>query len=159
LQHYYSIPRYVKVKLGLWNDILKSHSPQKDLKYPSVIWHYANGMAHLSQNNIPEAKKHLVEMKTIMTDTTIKNLTIWGINSVFDLCIIASKTMEVEIYAKEKKFPAATSLLKEAVIKEDALNYNEPPDWFFSVPHRGLAQKGFKNIVTTREMLQLRRII
>jgi tetratricopeptide (TPR) repeat protein len=25
--------------------------------------------------------------------------------------------------------------LKEAVAKEDALNYNEPPDWFFSVRH------------------------
>lgn len=135
LQHYYSIPWYVQVKLGLWNDILKSPVPEKDLKYPSVIWHYAKGMAQLSQNNIPEAKRHLADMKTIMTDTTIKDLTIWGINSVFDLCIIASKTLEAELYAKDKKYPAAIALLKEAVAKEDALNYNEPPDWFFSVRH------------------------
>ena len=135
LQHYYSIPWYVQVKLGLWNDILKSRSPEKDLKYPSVIWYYAKGMAQLSKNNIPEAKRCLDEMKTIMTDTTIKDLTIWGINSVFDLCIIASKTLEAEIYAGEKKFPAAIALLNEAVAKEDALNYNEPPDWFFSVRH------------------------
>ena len=70
-----------------------------------------------------------------MVDTTIKDLTIWGINSVFDLCVIASKTLEGEILAKEKKFPAAIALLTEAVEKEDALNYNEPPDWFFSVRH------------------------
>lgn len=135
LQHYYSIPWYVEVKLGLWNDILNARSPEKDLKYPSVVWHYAKGMARLSQNNVPEAKKHLAEIKTIMADTAIKDLTIWGINSVFDLCIIASKTLEAEILAKEKNFPAAISLLKEAVAKEDALNYNEPPDWFFSVRH------------------------
>ncbi len=135
LQHYYSIPWYVQVKLGLWNDIMKSPAPEKDLKYPLVIWHYAKGMAQLSQNNLPEAKRHLAEMKTIMIDTTIKDLTIWGINSVFDLCIIASKTLEAEICAKEKKFPAAIALLGEAVAKEDALNYNEPPDWFFSVRH------------------------
>lgn len=135
LQHYYSIPWYVQVKLGLWNDILKSRSPEKDLKYPSAIWHYAKGMALLSQNNILDSKKHLAEIKTIMADTTVKDLTIWGINSVFDLCIIASKTLEAEIYAKEKKFPAAIELLMEAVAKEDALNYNEPPDWFFSVRH------------------------
>ncbi len=135
LQHYYSIPWYVEVKLGLWNDILNARPPEKDLKYPSVVWHYANGMARLSQNNIPEAKKHLAEMKAIMTDTTIKDLTIWGINSVFDLCIIASSTLEAEVFAKEKNFPAAISLLREAVAKEDALNYNEPPDWFFSVRH------------------------
>lgn len=135
LQHYYSIPWYMQVKLGLWNDILKSRSPEKDLKYPLVIWHYARGMARLSQGDLAEANRHLADMKNIMTDTTIKDLTIWGINSVFDLCIIASKTLEAEIAAKEKKFPAAISLLKEAVAQEDALNYNEPPDWFFSVRH------------------------
>lgn len=30
LQHYYSIPWYVEVKLGLWNDIMNTHSPEKD---------------------------------------------------------------------------------------------------------------------------------
>ena len=135
LQHYYSIPWFVEVKLGLWNDILRSAAPEKDLKYPAVIWHYAQGMAMLSQNKIVDAKNHLVEMKTIMLDTTIKELTIWGINSVFDLCEIASKTLAGEINAKEKKYSTAIIRLQEAVAKEDALNYDEPPDWFFSIRH------------------------
>jgi tetratricopeptide (TPR) repeat protein len=135
LQHYYAIPWYVEVKLGLWNDILHSKAPEKDLKYPLVIWHYAQGMANLSQNNISEAKKQLTHIKTIMADTTLKDLTIWGINSVFDLCVIASNTLNGEINAKEKKYSDAIVLLLEAVDKEDALNYNEPPDWFFSVRH------------------------
>lgn len=135
LQHYFSIPWFVQVKLGLWNDIVHSSAPEKDLKYPSVIWHYAQRMAMLSQNNIPDAKKHLAEMKSIMTDSTIKDLTIWGINSVFDICVIASKTLDGEINAKQKNYSKAISLLQEAVAKEDALNYNEPPDWFFSIRH------------------------
>jgi len=135
LQHYYTIPWYVEVKLGLWKDILSARAPEKDLKYPMVVWHYAQGMARLSQNKVLEAKKHLAEMKSIMTDSTIKDLTIWGINSVYDLCLIAAKTLNGEIQAKEKKFPVAISLLTEAVAQEDALNYNEPPDWFFSVRH------------------------
>lgn len=135
LQHYYSIPWYVEVKLGLWNDILHSPAPEKDLKYPLVVWHYAQGMAMLSENKIVEAKKHLVEIKNIMTDSTIKNLTIWGINSVFDLCVIALKTLNGEIYAKETNYSSAISILQEAVVAEDALNYDEPPDWFFSVRH------------------------
>ncbi|MFN8357644.1 MAG: hypothetical protein U0Y10_24510 [Spirosomataceae bacterium] len=135
LQHYYTIPWYVAVKLGLWDEIRHSPAPEKALNYPSVIWHYAQGMAMLSQNKTAEAKKHLVSMKAIMTDTTLKALTIWGINSVFDLCLIASKTLEGEINAKEKKYATAISLLQEAVNIEDALNYNEPPDWFFSVRH------------------------
>ncbi len=135
LQHYYSIPWYVEVKLGLWNDILHSPAPEKDLKYPLVVWHYAQGMAMLSENKIIEAKQYLLEMKNTMTDTTIKALTIWGINSVFDLCSIASKTLAGEIYAKEKNYSGAITILKEAIAAEDALNYDEPPDWFFSVRH------------------------
>ena len=135
LQHYYSIPWYVAVKFGLWDDIIKSSAPDKDLKYPLVVWHYAQGMAMLSQNKMVVAKQHLYEMKNIMTDTTIKTLTIWGINSVFDLCAIASKILEGEINAKENKYQTAIALLKDAVVKEDALNYDEPPDWFFSVRH------------------------
>jgi tetratricopeptide (TPR) repeat protein len=135
LQHYYSIPWYVEVKLGLWKDILHSPAPEKDLKYPLIVWHYAQGMAMLSENKILEAKSHLIEMKNIMVDSTIKNLTIWGINTVFDLCMIASKTLHGEIYAKEKNYANAISILKEAIAAEDALNYDEPPDWFFSIRH------------------------
>ncbi len=35
----------------------------------------------------------------------------------------------------KKPLVKAVSLLKEAIVKEDALNYDEPPDWFFSVRH------------------------
>jgi len=135
LQHYYAIPWFVEVKLGLWNDIQHSVAPEKNLKYPAVIWHYAQGMAMLSQNKFTDAKQHLSEMETIMADTSIKDLTIWGINSVADICVIAFKTLEGEINAKEKNYSKAIALLEEAVAKEDALNYNEPPDWFFSIRH------------------------
>ena len=135
LQHYYSIPWYVKVKLGLWNDIISSRAPEKKLKYPLVVWHYAQGMAMLSKNKIVEAKKHLAEMNRIKMDPTLKELTIWSINNVLDLCEIASYTLDGEINAKEKNYSKAISLLKEAIVREDALNYDEPPDWFFSVRH------------------------
>jgi tetratricopeptide (TPR) repeat protein len=135
LQHYYSIPFYVQVKLGLWKDIEQSAEPEKQLKYPRVIWHYAQGMAALSQDKNASAKRHLREMRSIMQDTVIKQLTIWGINNLYDLCMIASKTLEGEIQASKKNYSKAVELLREAVVIEDALNYNEPPDWFFSVRH------------------------
>ncbi len=135
LQHYYAIPWYVQAKLGMWDDIRKEVQPEKDLIYPLVIWNYAQGMASLSESNIADAKKSLATMNEIMKDTTIRELTIWGINNVYDLCLIASKVLEGEINAKEKNYSHAISLLREAVVMEDALNYDEPPDWFFSVRH------------------------
>lgn len=135
LQHYYSIPFYVEVKLGSWDEIRTTASPEKDLKYPLAIWNYAQGMLMLKENDITAAKQHLNNIKNILKDTSIKALTIWNINSVYDLCEIAFKTLEGEILAKEKKYNAAIVALQQAIEKEDALNYDEPPDWFFSVRH------------------------
>jgi tetratricopeptide (TPR) repeat protein len=135
LQHYYSIPLNINVKLGLWQEIQTSSEPEKELKYPRVIWHYAQGMAALSQNNIAKAKNHLNEMKSIMQEPGIKSLTIWNINNLFDLCRIAEHTLQGEIHAAKGNYSRAIEALRDAVALEDELNYNEPPDWFFSVRH------------------------
>ncbi|MBA4853041.1 hypothetical protein [Emticicia sp. BO119] len=135
LQHYYTIPWYVQAKLGLWDNILHSKAPEKNLKYPSIIWHYAQAMAVLSQNKTDLARQHLSAMKNILKDTTLKTITIWNINNVYDLSVIAAKTVEGEINAKEKNYAQSIVFLSEAVAKEDALNYNEPTDWFFSIRH------------------------
>ena len=45
------------------------------------------------------------------------------------------KVLKAEIWASEKKLDGSIALLQEAVEMEDALNYNEPPDWFFSIRH------------------------
>ena len=43
--------------------------------------------------------------------------------------------LKAEILAIESDFNTSIKLLKEAVEIEDGLNYNEPPDWFFSMRH------------------------
>ncbi|SKB77979.1 tetratricopeptide repeat protein [Dyadobacter psychrophilus] len=125
-QNFYSMKWYVAVKLGIWDQILRS-STDRDLKYPTVIWHYAQGMANLSQHDMKVARKHLSEMKMLLGDTALKSQSSWK------QCVIAGKTLEGEIRAKEKNYPGAILLLQEAVIDEDSLNYAEPPDWPFSV--------------------------
>jgi tetratricopeptide (TPR) repeat protein len=135
LQHFYSIPFYVDVKLGLWKDIHDTPEPEEQLKYPRVIWHYAQGMAALSEHKTARAKMHLATMRSIMQDSALKQLTIWGINNLYDICLIASHTLEGEIQASKKNYTKAVTQFREAIAVEDALNYNEPPDWFFSVRH------------------------
>jgi len=59
----------------------------------------------------------------------------WGINKVTDVRKISSKVLEAELHVKAGKYKEAIQLLTEAIVIEDQLNYNEPPDWFFSVRH------------------------
>lgn len=135
IQHYYTIPFYVYVKFGKWNEILRMNNNVPELDYPTAMWHYARGMAFLRTNKITEARDELKSLTSISSNEGLKEITIWDINSVYELVQIAVKVLEAEMAAKEGNFPQSIELLKEAITIEDNLNYNEPPDWFFSVRH------------------------
>jgi tetratricopeptide (TPR) repeat protein len=134
VQHFSLIPYYVLVHLGKWNDILQLKKPG-ELKYPLAIWHYARGMAYRGQGNVEAAEKELAFLKNISGDESLKSFMIWDLNSAHDLVNMAALTLEGEIAASRKLYDHAVQLLEKAVDIEDRLNYNEPPDWFFSIRH------------------------
>lgn len=135
IQHYYTIPFYVYVKFGKWDEILKMENKVPDLDYPKAINHYAKGMAYLGKNELDKAKMELQELSALASKESLKEVTIWSINTVYDLTQIAEKALKAEVLARENNYNESIKLLQEAIAIEDALNYNEPPDWFFSVRH------------------------
>lgn len=135
LQHYYTIPYYVAVKFALWDTILTLPPPAKDLVYPRAIWHYAKGMAFLGKKDIAAAQKELTALSALALDSSLKDLTVWNINTTADLVQIAQKVLSAGIAAKQNQPNVSITFLKDAIVIEDNLNYNEPPDWFFSVRH------------------------
>lgn len=135
LQHYYTIPYYIAVKFSMWDTIMAIPPPAKDLVYPRAILHYARGMAYLGKHDIPGAQKEMNSLRILAADTSLQDLTVWEINTTADLVQIATKVLGGGIAFKQNKIAESVSLLKEAVDMEDRLNYNEPPDWFFSVRH------------------------
>lgn len=135
LQHYYTIPFYVAAKLSMWDTLLSLSPPPKDLVYPNAIWHYAKGMAYLGKSDVARARNELRGLSVLAADSTLQQLSVWGINTTADLVQIASKVLTAGIAARQKEYKQSITLLKQAVAIEDGLNYNEPPDWFFSVRH------------------------
>ncbi len=135
LQHYYTIPYYLAVKLSMWDTILSLPAPPRQLVYPNAIWHYAKGMAYLGKNNLDKARQELLLLKKSAADSSLRQLTVWDINTMADLVSIASKVLAAGIAVKQAQASLSENLLTEAVVLEDNLNYNEPPDWFFSVRH------------------------
>ncbi|GAA4436147.1 hypothetical protein GCM10023091_13730 [Ravibacter arvi] len=135
LQHYYSIPYYVAVKLAMWDQLAALPKPDRDLVYPNAVWHYARGMAAVGRRDLASAQTEMDSLAILSADTTLQHLTIWNINTTADLVRIASKVLSAGIAAQKNQPDKAIVLLTEAVRVEDNLNYNEPPDWFFSVRH------------------------
>ena len=135
LQHFYSIPWYIMVKFARWEEILSEEVPDADLKYPTAILLYAKGMAYANKGLFAEAEASLEKVREIKADPDIADLTIWEINSMVDLLEIADLVLSAEIAKHQGRLEESIALFTKAVEKEDQLNYNEPPDWFFSVRH------------------------
>jgi tetratricopeptide (TPR) repeat protein len=135
LQHYYSFPYYTAVKFARWDDILQMENANKDLKYPEAVRHFARGMAFLGKQQTDAATKELASLKLIAQDETLKEVSIWGINSVHTLIEIAWRVLEGELEAKKDNIDVAIHLMDEAIILEDNLQYQEPTDWMLSVRH------------------------
>lgn len=135
LQHYYTIPYYIAVKFSMSDSFFSLPAPPKDLVYPQAIWHYAKGMLLLDKNDLAGAQRALDSLSLLSADTTLQHITIWDINATADLVQIAAKVLAAEIASKQNQVDQSAALLREAVAIEDGLNYNEPPDWFFSVRH------------------------
>ncbi|SKC05667.1 hypothetical protein SAMN05660841_03923 [Sphingobacterium nematocida] len=135
LQHYYTIPYYIAVKFGMWDKILSLTTPKEDLPYPNAILHYARGLAYLSKNDMIRAQKESDTLRILASDSHLQELTVWNINTMADLAKIADGVLAAAIASRQSNLEKSISLLKDAILLEDNLNYNEPPDWFFSVRH------------------------
>lgn len=133
--HYATIPMHVLVKFEQWEKILASPKPDDDLAYPKAIWHYARGMAYANLNKLSEAQHELDSLNKLSESDDVKRIIIWSINPAEDICKIASNVLKAELHIKSEDYPSAIPLLEQAIQWEDSLNYNEPPDWFFSVRH------------------------
>ncbi|SJZ93700.1 tetratricopeptide repeat protein [Sediminibacterium ginsengisoli] len=136
LQHYYSVPYFVAVKFALWDSILAINALNKDLVYPRAILHYARGLAFLGKKAHAKAENELAMLKGLAKDTSLKLMNIWNINTMSDIVQIAVHVLTAEIHRNKKEFDKAFGEYTKAIAIEDNLNYNEPPDWFFSVRHQ-----------------------
>lgn len=135
LQHYMMIPLYAMIKFGKWEDILKEAAPDSDLLYPNGVWHFARGMAFTRTQQLDRAAQELAKLNTIAADSTLMKVTIWDINTTFDLLQIAKAVLSGELAASKRDFTAAIAQLKRAVEVEDNLTYDEPPPWYTPARH------------------------
>jgi tetratricopeptide (TPR) repeat protein len=92
-------------------------------------------MAYLGKKDVAKAESELSQLKELAKDSVLKQVTIWNINSSYDIVQIAENVLTAEVYRSKKEYDKSIAAFQQAIVVEDALNYNEPPDWFFSVRH------------------------
>jgi tetratricopeptide (TPR) repeat protein len=129
LQGFLVVPYWTMVRFARWDDILTDKGPSHDTPFTRGAWRFARAMALTATGRLPEAEQELAELEKIVADPALKGSTTFSPNTGHAILRIAPDVVAGEIAAKRKDWDRAVLRLDRAVRYEDALIYQEPPDW------------------------------
>ena len=129
LQGFLAVPYLAMVRFGEWDQILGESAPAHDTAFMKSMWKYARAMALLGKDRVDETERELGEIKTLIADPSLKGQATFSSNSGIAILQIAPEVIAGEIAGKRKDWDRAVLHLERAVRYEDALVYQEPPDW------------------------------
>jgi tetratricopeptide (TPR) repeat protein len=135
LQHYWMTPWFERVRFGRWDEIASLPNPAEDLPYVTAIWHYAQGVAAVRQERLEDAERHLAALRPLAADPVMETLTMWDRYPLAHAVNIAERSVTAELAVARGDNDAAIAALREAVVIEDGIPYDEPPGWHAPVRH------------------------
>ncbi|MCL4836484.1 MAG: hypothetical protein KJ058_00775 [Thermoanaerobaculia bacterium] len=128
-----AMPIEVLMRFGRWEEILAEPEPAPYLPLSRALRHYARGVAYAAQGKIEEARAEQTAFEQgralVAAEATFGN------NPAHALLAVAEAVLEGEILVRAGELDEGLARLREAVEREDALRYDEPPDWILPVRH------------------------
>jgi len=134
LEGFMTIPMAVEVRFHRWNDILAAKPPDPAMKVSTVFYHFARGMALAATGKVADAEaehKLVSEAEQATPEDVVFAMPVN--NKAKDILKIAKNVLGAKIALVKKDNEGAMTMLRQAVVIQDSLKYNEPPDWFFPV--------------------------
>ncbi len=120
---------YVLLRFARWNDVLALPVPDPKHRLLTAALHLGRGVAHAALAHVAAAEQeraaYLVARKAIAPDTD------WGYNKAKAMLAVTDAVLDAWIARAKRDDAACIDAWKAAVLAEDMLNYNEPPDWFY----------------------------
>jgi tetratricopeptide (TPR) repeat protein len=130
---YLMMPLEVMLRFGKWDDVLSAPEPAENLPISRAMRLYARGIAYAAQGKKTEARAE--QTAFLEAKEKVPEGAFIGNNKASDILGVAEHLLAGEIIYREGKVDRGIAELKEAVKREDALRYNEPPDWIHPVRH------------------------
>jgi tetratricopeptide (TPR) repeat protein len=122
---------FVDLRFNRWDEILNMPAPGNETPITSALWHYGRGVAFAGKGKISEAEMERQLFANI--SKTISGETPFGLNTASSIFKIAGHVLDARIAAARGDRRAAVDHWRKAVDAQDALNYDEPPGWYYPV--------------------------
>lgn len=129
-----AMPYEVRVRFGMWDEILAIPKPTKAyMPFTNAFHHAARAVAYGAKGDTTSARAEqklwLEGLKQVPKEGVIGN------NPMSDVAALMSAMVEGELLLHEGKTDEGIAKLREAVKLEDNLHYDEPPAWMIPARH------------------------
>jgi tetratricopeptide (TPR) repeat protein len=120
---------FVLLRFAKWNDVLALPAPPPDAKILTALSHWGRGVAHAALGQAPEAEQdrrtYAAARSAVPKDAQ------FNLNPAAAIFAICDGVLDARIATAHDDTDASIAAWRKAVQAEDALAYNEPPDWFY----------------------------
>lgn len=132
LEAFLTVSHEVRMRFGLWDEILEDPIPGTDVPTARAFAHFARGVAFAALGRVDEAGRERAAFAEAAAKVPEEYL--WGANASSAVLAAHMPYLEGELAFRRGDRETAEAKLREAVRLEDALKYDEPPP--ASVPAR-----------------------
>lgn len=115
------------VRFQRWEEILSAPAPESELKITSAFWRFARGMAYAGRRETGKAEAELKALRDI--SQAVPADAPFGNSSARGVLLVAERLLDGRLAFARGDKGVAVETLRKAVEAEDAVGYNEPPDW------------------------------
>jgi len=130
LHQFLVAPLFAYTRFGEWEMVLREPQPPKDSLFWTGLWHYARGMALTATGKLNDANRELNSLHSIASRKSMDGYRVtFSRNGAKAILEIADAVLAGELAAKHGYYDLAIARLHRAILLEDNLIYNEPPDW------------------------------
>jgi tetratricopeptide (TPR) repeat protein len=130
LHQFLVAPLFAYTRFGKWDLILNEPRPPEESPFWTGVWHYARGLAFTATGKPDQAARELSSLENIAAEKSLDGFRVtFSRNGAKAILEIAVEVLAGEMAAKRGDYDKAIARLHRAILLEDNLIYNEPPDW------------------------------
>ncbi len=134
LHQFLVAPLFAYIRFGQWDLILSEPRPPQDSAFWTGVWHYARGLAFTATGKPDQAAIELSILENIAVKKALDGFRVtFSRNGAKAILEIAVEVLAGELATKRGEYDNAIARLHRAILLEDNLIYNEPPDWHVPV--------------------------
>ena len=120
---------YVLLRFARWDDVMRLPMPDPKHALLNTLSHFGRGVAQAARGNAPDAERERALYAEARNAVPLDSD--WGYNKAKDMLAVTDAVLDAWIARATRNGVAEIDAWRTAVLAEDALKYDEPPDWFY----------------------------